>query len=78
MTGPVVGAAVGYLLNFPAWLTLTIVLAGTYIAMLAWAWLLFGLHTHAAVFGPWAPGLIVGIFVLIALTGYWLKRRRKG
>jgi uncharacterized membrane protein len=78
MTGPVVGAAIGYLLHFPAWLTLPIVLIGTYIAMVAWAWALFGLYTHAAVFGPWAPGLIVGTFILIVLAGYWLKRRRKG
>lgn len=78
MTGPVVGAAIGYLLGFPAWLTVSIVLAGTYIAMSAWAWLLFGLQTHVAVFGPWATALIVAIFVLIFLAGYGLNRRRRG
>lgn len=77
MTGPVVGAAIGYLLAFPAWLTLSIVLAGTYVAMAGWAWLLFGLHTRVAVFGPWATALIVALFVLIVLTGYWLSQRRK-
>ncbi len=77
MTGPVVGAAIGYLLAFPAWLTLSIVLAGTYIAMLAWGGLLFGLHTRVAGLGPWAPGLIVGTFILIFVAGYWLNRRRK-
>ena len=77
MTGPVVGAAIGYLLGFSAWLTVSIVLAGTYIAMSAWGWLLSGLHTRAAIFGPWAPALIVGIFILIVLAGYWLNRRRK-
>jgi len=79
MTGPVVGAAIGYLLAFPAWLTLSVVLVGTCIAMLGWAWLLFGLYTRAAVFGPWAPALIVGTFILIVLVSYWLHhRRRKG
>jgi len=78
MTGPVVGAAIGYLLAFPSWLTLSVVLVGTYIAMLGWAWLLFGLYTRAAVFGPWAPALIVGTFILIVLVSYWLHRRRKG
>jgi len=78
MTGPVVGAAIGYLLGLPAWVTVSIVLLGTYIAMSAWAWLLLGLHTRAAVFAPWAPALIVGIFVLIVLVGYWLHRHRKG
>ena len=78
MTGPVVGAAIGYLLAFPAWLTLSVVLVGTYIAILGWAWLLFGLYTRAAVFGPWAPALIVGVFIVIVLVSYWLHRRRKG
>ncbi|NIA01236.1 MAG: hypothetical protein GWP13_00455 [Planctomycetia bacterium] len=63
----------------PAWLTLSVVLVGTYIAMLGWAWLLFGLHTRVAVFGPWAPALIVGTFILIVLASYWLLyRRRRG
>lgn len=78
MTGPVVGAAIGYLLAFPAWLTLSVVLVGTCIAMLGWAWLLFSLYTRAAVFGPWAPALIVGTFILIVLVSYLLHRRRKG
>lgn len=78
MTGPVVGAAIGYLLRFPAWLTLSIVLAGTYIAMLGWGYLLFGLYTRVADFGPWTPALIVGILILIVLAGYGLNRRRKG
>jgi uncharacterized membrane protein len=77
MTGPVVGSAIGYLLGFPAWLTLSVVLVGTYIAMAGWAYLLFDLHTRAAVFGPWAPALIVGIIILIVLAGYWLNRRGK-
>ena len=77
MTGPVVGSAIGYLLGFPAWLTVSVVLGGTYIAMGGWAYLLFGLHTRAAVFGPWAPVLIVVLIILIVLAGYWLNRRGK-
>jgi uncharacterized membrane protein len=33
MTGPVLGSAIGYLLGFPAWLTLTVVLAGAYVTI---------------------------------------------
>ena len=77
MTGPVVGSAIGYLLGFPAWLTVSVVLAGTSIAMGAWAYVLFGLHTRAAVFGPWAPALIIALIILFVLAGYWLNRRRK-
>ena len=77
MTGPVVGSAIGYLIGFPAWLTVSVVLVGTYIAMAGWAYLLFGLHTHAAVFGPLAPALIVVLIILIFLAGYWLNQRRE-
>ena len=77
MTGPVVGSAIGFLLGFPALLTISVVLIGTYIAMAGWAFLLYGLHTRAAVFGPWAPALIVVLLVLIVLAGYWLNRRGK-
>ena len=77
MTGPVVGSAIGYLLGFTAWLTISVVLAGTYIAMGGWAYLLFGLHTRAAVFGPWAPALIVVLIILMVVAGYWLNRHGK-
>jgi uncharacterized membrane protein len=77
MTGPLVGSAIGYLLGFPAWLTLSVVLAGTFVAMFGWAYLLFGLYTRASVFGPWAPVLIIGLIILFILAGYWLNRRGK-
>lgn len=77
MTGPVVGSAIGYLLGFPAWLTVSVVLIGTYIAMGGWAYLLFGLNTRAATIGPWASVLLVGLIILVVLGGYWLSRRRE-
>jgi len=77
MTGPVVGSAIGYLLGFPAWLTMSVVLAGTYIAMGGWAYLMFGLQSRAAVFAPWAPALIVVLLILLVLAGYWLNRHGK-
>ena len=78
MTGPVVGAAIGYLLGFPAWLTISVVLAGTYIAMLGWGYILFGIYTRAVDIGPWAPAFIVGLLILVVLAGYWLNRRKEG
>jgi len=77
MTGPVLGCAIGYLLDFPMWLTLSVVLVGTYIAIVGWAYLLFELYTRTAAFGPWAPVLIVGLIILMILAGYWLNRRGK-
>ncbi len=77
MTGPVIGSAIGYLLSFPAWMTLTVVLVSTYIAMGGWAYLLFDLYTRASVFGPWAPVVIIGLILLMILAGYRLNRRGK-
>jgi len=77
MTGPVVGSVIGYLLGFPAWLTLSVVLAGTFMTMVGWAYLLFSLYTSAAAFGSWAPVLIVGLIILIILAFYWLNWREK-
>lgn len=77
MTGPVVGSAIGYLLGFPAWLTLSVVLVSTYIAMAGWAYLLFDVYTRVAVFGPWAPVLIIGLIILMIIAGYRLNRRGK-
>lgn len=75
MTGPVVGSAIGYLLGFPAWLTVSVVLIGTYLAMGGWAYVLYGLHTQAVGLGSWAPALIIGLVMLFVLAGYWLNRR---
>ena len=77
MTGPVVGSAIGYLLGFPAWLTMSVVLTGTYIAMGAWAYLMFDLQSRAAVLGSWAPALIIGLLIIFVLAGHWLNRRGK-
>jgi len=77
MTGPVLGSAVGYLLGFPASLTLSVVLAGAYVTIIGWAYLLFDLYIRAAVFGSWAPILIIGMIILVTLAVYLLGRRRK-
>ena len=77
MTGPVVGSAIGYLLGFPAWLTITVVLTGTYIAMAGWAYLMFDLHSRAATLGSWAPALIVVLLIALVIVVYWLNRHAK-
>ena len=77
MTGPVVGCAIGYLLGMSPWLTIVVVLIGTYIAMGGWAFLMFDLHHRAAELSSWAPLLLIGLIILIVLAGYWLKRRKR-
>lgn len=77
MTGPVVGSVIGYLIGFPAWLTLTVVIAGTFMTLLGWAYLLSSLYTRAAVFGPWASVIIIGLIILVIITAYLLNWRGK-
>jgi uncharacterized membrane protein len=80
MTGPVVGSAIGYLLGMPAWVTLSVVLAGTFVAIIGWAYALFVLYSRAAVFAPWAPVFIVSLVILVILAVYfldWRGRRRR-
>jgi len=75
MTGPVVGSAIGYLLGFSSWLTVSVVLGSTYLAIVAWSYLLFDLYAQAIRFATWAPVVIVGIIILNIAAGYWLNRR---
>ncbi len=77
MTGPVLGSAVGYLLGFPAWLTLSVVLSGAYVTIVGWAYLLFDFYVRAAAFGSWAPLLIIGLVILVVFATYWFNLRRK-
>lgn len=77
MTGPVVGSAIGFLLGFPSWLTISVVLVATYVAIGGWAYILFGIHNRAIVLGPWGPAAIITLIVLIVLAGFWLDRHAK-
>ena len=75
MTGPVVGSVIGYMLGFPAWLTLSVVSAGNLMTLIGWSYLLFGLYTRAADFSPWAPILIIALIILVIVVFYLLDRR---
>lgn len=77
MTGPVVGCAIGYLLGFHASLTLWVVLISSYIAIAAWAFLLYGLYERVAGMASWAPEFVIGIMIAVILAGYLLNRRGK-
>lgn len=75
MTGPVVGSAIGYLLGFSSWLTVSVVLVSTYLAIVAWSYLLFDLYSRAMRFATWAPVVIIAVIILNVAVGYWLNRR---
>lgn len=74
MTGPVVGCVIGFLLGLPVWLNLMVVLAGTYVAILAWAFLLRELHTRVSSYDPYAALVLVVFLIVLVVVGYVLRR----
>lgn len=76
MTGPVVGAIIGFLIGLRPWVNLVVVLSSTYIAIGIWALLLNELNEWAATVNQYAPWALVVAIVLIAVAMNVLHRRR--
>ncbi len=74
MTGPVVGCVIGFLLDLPVWLTMTVVLAGTYVAIVGWAFFLREVHERVVSCGPYAALALVGSLIVIVIVGHVLRR----
>lgn len=68
MTGPVVGAIIGFLIGLRPWVIVTVVLISTYIAIALWALPLSDLSLWAATIDPDAPYALFGVIVLIAVV----------
>lgn len=81
MTGPVVGAIIGFLIGLRPWVNLAVVLASTYIAIGVWALLLNELNVWAAHVNRFAPYALFVAIVLIAVAMQllgWHRRRASG
>lgn len=76
MTGPVVGAIIGFLIGLRPWVIVTVVLVSTYVAIGMWALLLNELSGWAETVNRFAPYVLVLALVLVALVLHWLHRRR--
>ncbi len=74
MTGPLVGAVIGFLLGLRVWLNMTIVLAGTYVAIFCWAIFLRQLHGRVASYSPYAAAIIMIAVVAIIIVGHMLHK----
>lgn len=74
MTGPVVGCMIGYLLRLRVWTNLVTVLAGTYAAILGWAFLLHQLHQKTVSYSSYAIVIATALVAGLMLT--WTLRRR--
>lgn len=77
MTGPIVGSFIGYLMGFRHRVTLSIVLAGTFIAIVCWGAALRHLHEWAFAVDPRAPWIVVGLIALLILFGYLIRKLLK-
>ncbi|QVL48315.1 MAG: small multi-drug export protein [Thiocapsa sp.] len=74
MTGPVVGCAIGVLLGLTMRVTLGVVLAGNYVAILGWAVAMRQLHDQVAGFSPFGPLALFAVLVVIIAGGSLLRR----
>ena len=76
MTGPVVGAIIGFLIGLRPWVNLAVVLTSTYVAIGVWALLLNELNVWAATVNQFAPYALFLAIVLIAAAMHLLSRHR--
>jgi hypothetical protein len=76
MTGPVVGAIIGFLIGLRPWVNLVVVLVSTYAAIGVWGLLLNELNVWAATVNRFAPFALVIAIVLIAVAMRLLGRHR--
>jgi uncharacterized membrane protein len=74
MTGPVVGCVIGFLLGLRAWLNLTVVLTGTYVAIIGWAFFLRQFHDTVASHSSSAATVLMALLVIIIIVGHLLHR----
>jgi uncharacterized membrane protein len=74
MTGPVVGAVIGFLIGLRARTNLMVVLTATYVAIGLWALLLNELSRWASAYDRYAPYALVLALVLLAVAGRLMKR----
>lgn len=77
MTGPVVGAILGFLIGLRPWVNLAVVLSATYVAIGAWGLLLNELNAWAATVNRFAPFALVVAIALIAVAMQWVMRQRE-
>lgn len=77
LTGPVVGAAIGFLLGLRTWVTLSVVLSGTYLAIVCWAILLRRVHDLAVAYSAIAPMALVVVLIVVAVLAQVLYDARQ-
>lgn len=73
MTGPVIGAIIGFLIGIKHYMTLFIVLSGTSLAIVIWTYFLKELIILLNQISANAPYILLALFIAIAITLKVLK-----
>lgn len=68
MTGPLIGCVIGFLIGLRPWANVSVVLAGTYLAILCWGVILHRVHDWLAGVGHYIPLVFVGFLLLLAVS----------
>ncbi len=68
MTGPLVGSIIGFLIGLRPWVNLSVVLSGTYVAIVCWSFVLQKIHERLRPLGPYVPFMFVGLILLLAIS----------
>lgn len=76
MTGPVVGSIIGFLIGIRHLHTMLIVMTGTSIAIVVWTYFLKELIALLSQLSAYAPYILLGIFITIAVLLKLMKSRQ--
>jgi len=74
MTGPLVGCVIGFMIGLRTWLNMTVVLSGTYIAIIGWAIFLRQFHSHVSSYGSYAVFVSLILLFIIIVVGHLLHQ----
>ncbi|MHC4212988.1 MAG: small multi-drug export protein [Planctomycetota bacterium] len=75
MTGPVVGSVIGFLLGLRTRVTITVVLSGTYVAILGWSFVLHQFHERVASYSSHAAMVLMVLLIIVMAAGNLLHRQ---
>lgn len=75
MTGPIVGAIIGFLMGIKHYYTIFIVLSGTSLAIVIWTYFLKEMIVVLNQISANAPYILLVLFIVIALTLKLIKSR---
>ena len=74
MTGPVVGCVIGFLIGLKARLNIPVVLTGTSVAILGWAFFMRRMTGRVASYSSYAPMVILVLLIVVIVVGKFLHR----